>query len=294
MEETQGRRIECITREDPRYPGRMKVLSHMPEKIYVIGKLPKDDVPSIGIIGARKCSYYGRTQAYAYAGYYSRLGIQVISGMALGIDGEAHRGAMEAETPTYAVLGCGADICYPKTNEKIYERILKEGGIISEQPPGRRARPEFFPARNRIISALSDVILVIEAREKSGTFITVDYALEQGKAVYALPGPVGKELSLGCHRLIDEGAGIAYTPEILLREWKNSAKKEEKPLKKKKLGLAGDLDLVYSVLDLQPRSMEELAEKLKLSPKKTAEALIQLELLGMITEVSKNYYRRNP
>lgn len=294
MEEMQSRRIECITRRDRRYPERMRELPDMPERIYVLGNLPRDDVPSIAIIGARKSSYYGRSQASAYARYFSSLGIQVISGMALGIDGEAHRGALEGGTPTYAVLGCGVDICYPRSNEILYQKIQQKGGIISEQPPGQGARPGFFPLRNRIISALADVILVIEAREKSGSSITVNYALEQGKAVYALPGPVGKELSVGCHRLIDEGAGIAYTPEIILREWEHKTKKEENPLKKKKIGLAGDRDLVYSVLDLQPKSLNELAKKSQMSLQKTAQALIELELLGMITEVGKNYYRRNP
>lgn len=127
------------------------------------------------------------------------------------VDAEAHKGALEGGTATYAVLAGGVDICYPAGNKALYERILREGGgIISEQPPGMRARNYFFPARNRIISGLADMVLIVEAREKSGSLITAQWALDQGKTVYAIPGPVNEELSIGCHKLIYDGAGIAY------------------------------------------------------------------------------------
>ena len=132
-----------------------------------------------------------------------------------------------------AVLAGGVDICYPAGNKALYERILRErGGIISEQPPGMRARNYFFPARNRIISGLADMVLIVEAREKSGSLITAQWALDQGKTVYAIPGPVNEELSIGCHKLIYDGAGIAYSPEILLRElgmnYENKVKSDSK------------------------------------------------------------------
>src|SRR5699024_4473676 len=162
---------------------------------------------------------YGRIQAFRYARVLSEAGVQIISGLAWGIDSEGHKGALEGGTSTFAVLGNGVDICYPAGNRGLYQRILRQGGgICSEYPPGVRPRKYSVPARNRIISGLADLVLVVEAKEKSGSLITAQWALEQGKAVFALPGPVNEELSMGCHRLIYDGAGIAFSPEILLEE----------------------------------------------------------------------------
>ena len=140
----------------------------------------------------------------------------MVSGMARGIDGIAQKAALEAGGASFAVLGCGVDICYPEENRELYDRLLQEGGILSEYPPGMPPEPKLFPPRNRIISGLSDLVLVIEARKKSGTLITVDMALEQGREVYALPGRVSDKLSDGCNRLIRQGAGVATCPEDIL------------------------------------------------------------------------------
>lgn len=292
MEEIQKEGIQCITRESPAYPGRMKQLAGMPRRLYVKGSLPRDDRPSAAIIGARECTYYGKTQAFRFARALSEAGVQIISGMAYGIDSEAHWGAFKGIMPTYAVLGCGADICYPKRNEKLYEQIAMSGGILSEQPCGRRPIPGFFPARNRIISALADVVIVVEAKERSGSFITVDFALEQGKSVYAVPGPADSPFSRGCHRLIEQGAGIAYAPEAVLSQWPEKLLMRIQEKKKKQLGLAKDLDLVYSCLDLQPRNLEFLAGQLPFTPEKLVKCLTKLELSGYIFQISKNYYVR--
>ena len=189
----------------------------MPKQLYYIGRFPEDNKPTAAIVGARLCSAYGRIQAFRYGKFLSEHGVQVISGMAAGIDAEGHKGALEGGTPTFAVLGNGVDICYPSSSRGIYRRIpQKNGGIISEYEPGTRGRAYHFPARNRIISGLADLVLVVEAKEKSGSLITASCALEQGKMVYAIPGAVNDALSRGCHKLIYDGAGIAYSPEILL------------------------------------------------------------------------------
>ena len=299
MEETYpaspdfGENIRCITRDDPEYPGRLKALPQMPDRLYVKGRLPADSKPTAAVVGARRCSAYGRIQAFHYAKYLSCQGVQVISGLATGIDAEGHKGALEGESPTFAVLGNGADICYPVVNRPLYQRILKEGGgIISEYPPGTRGQAWHFPARNRIISALSDVVLVVEAREKSGSLITAGLALEQGKAVYAVPGAVNEPLSEGCHRLIYDGAGIAYHPEILLTEWGIEAAKTKKSKTKNNLGLATDLNMVYSCLDLRPKNIEQIIEETGLSPAKTGCLLTELSLLGMARENGRQYYVR--
>ena len=217
--------------------------------------------------------------------------MQIISGMAYGIDAEAHKGALEGGTATYAVLAGGVDICYPAGNKALYERILREGGgIISEQPPGMRARNYFFPARNRIISGLADMVLIVEAREKSGSLITAQWALDQGKTVYAIPGPVNEELSIGCHKLIYDGAGIAYSPEILLRELGMNYENKVKSDSKNDLGLASDLKLVYSCLDLRPKSMDFLIQKTGLPPRQIGSLLLELKLSGLIREIGRHYY----
>lgn len=293
MEETQKKEIRCAEKNSSIYPERLREISGMPEKLYYIGRFPDDNEPTAAIVGARLCSPYGRIQAFKYGRFLSEHGVQVISGMAAGIDSEGHKGAMEGGTPTFAVLGNGVDICYPASSRNIYRRIPeKNGGILSEYEPGTRGRAYFFPARNRIISGLADLVLVVEAKEKSGSLITAACALEQGKTVYAIPGAVNDELSRGCHKLIYDGAGIAYTPEVLLDEWGLSVKKKTKFSGKTKLGLATDLDLVYSCLDLRPKNMDQIIRKTGLSPGKTAGILSQLILMGLVRETGRQYYIR--
>ena len=283
MEEKPEERIRQISSKSAEYPQKLNNYPKMPEILFVKGNLPDAKKPTAAIVGARACSPYGRIQAFRYAKILSSAGVQIISGMAYGIDAEAHKGALEGGTPTYAVLAGGVDICYPSGNRPLYARILREnGGILSEQPPGMRARNYFFPARNRIISGLADLVLIVEAREKSGSLITAQWALDQGKIVYAVPGPVNEALSMGCHKLIYDGAGIAYSPEILLRELGLNCENKVKSPEKNDLGLASDLKLVYSCLDLRPKSTDFLIQKTGLPPEKIGSLLLELKLSGLV------------
>ncbi len=151
--------------------------------------------------------------------------MDIISGMAMGIDADAHSGALEENGDTYAVLGCGVDVCYPKRNRYLYEKMQDRGGILSEYPPGTPPLPGYFPQRNRIIAGLADYVIVMEARKKSGSLITADYAMEQGKEVYALPGRVTDALSEGTNHLIQQGAGIFVSVEDFLQELQLQPKK---------------------------------------------------------------------
>ncbi len=214
--EMKSRGIRCVLPEQEEYPDRLRRIADPPRLLYVKGALPEEGMPSVGIVGARLCSDYGRYAAGQFAGKLACAGIQIVSGMALGIDGIGHKAALSAGGRTFAVLGCGVDICYPEENREIYDRLTAPSGILSEYPPGTAPKSGLFPPRNRIISGLSDVLLVVEARKKSGTLITVDQALEQGKEVYALPGRVTDALSYGCNNLIRQGAGIAMSPEELI------------------------------------------------------------------------------
>lgn len=224
MKKTAEIQERCLLRTDSDYPAVLREIRRPPARLYLRGKLPEPDRPAVAIIGARRCSSYGRDMARLFAGALSAAGVQIISGMAAGIDGIAQRAALETGGVSFGVLGCGTDLCYPAGNRDLYEALLEKGGLLSEYPAGTPPVSGHFPARNRIISALSDAVLVIEAKERSGTLITVDFALEQGRDVYALPGRLTDGWSAGCNRLIRQGAGIALTPDDILEALMGSGK----------------------------------------------------------------------
>ena len=207
-------KFTCCGDED--YPGRLAEIPDPPSCLYYLGELPAEDVPSVALIGARACSEYGAYAARKFGSKLAQTGIQIISGLAMGIDGISQKAALAAGGKSFGVMGCGVDICYPKSNRAVYEACKARGGILSEYPPGMSPAPRLFPPRNRIISGLSDVVVVVEAREKSGTLITVDMALEQGREVFAVPGRITDALSGGCCRLLKQGAGVAASPADIL------------------------------------------------------------------------------
>ena len=213
------REINYTARNDEDYPTSLRGIPSAPKGLYYIGQLPDENIPSVAIIGARNCSGYGRQMAREFAIEIAEAGIQVISGMATGVDGIAQNAAISAGGRSFAVLGGGVDICYPAENIKLYEKLMDNGALISEHPPGTAALARNFASRNRIIAGLSDAVLVIEARQRSGTLITVGFALDQGKDVYALPGRVNDSLSLGCNELIKDGAYPLIRPYDFVREF---------------------------------------------------------------------------
>lgn len=205
--------IRLLTFWQEGYPERLKTIPDAPFGLFLRGKLPKEDMPTAAVIGARDCSEYGRHVARLLGETLGRRGIAVVSGMARGIDGISQEAALEAGGYCVGVLGSGVDVCYPVQNRGLYERLVKQGAVLSSYPGGTPARPQNFPPRNRIVSGLADVVVVIEARVKSGTLITVDMALEQGREVYVVPGRVTDRLSDGCNRLIRQGAGVVLDLE---------------------------------------------------------------------------------
>ena len=192
IEETQLKKIEFLNESEQdkilkakrQDPEKLKRISDYPYALYVKGSLPDKAAKKAALVGARRCTPYGEKYAVDFGKVLAEHGVQIISGMARGVDGMGHRGALLGNGKTFAVLGCGVDVCYPREHIGLYVDILEQGGgIISEMPPGTPPFPQNFPARNRIISGLSDVVLVMEAGEKSGSLITVDLALEQGREV---------------------------------------------------------------------------------------------------------------
>ena len=264
----------------------------MPRKLWYMGRMPDPNRKSVAIVGSRRSTAYGNAMAKLFAEHLAEAGVQIISGMAWGIDSYAHEGALKADGDTFAVLGCGVDVCYPAGQRHLYECLKEKGGILSEQPPGRPPLAGFFPARNRIISALSDLVLVVEAREKSGSLITADFALEQGKDVWAVPGRLGDELSRGCLNLLKQGAGLADRPDTILEALGIQKEKIVLTQKDTKILLAKEEDIVYSWIRLQPAGLEDLIAKTGFPASRVLSVLTGLELKGLIREVQKNHYVR--
>ena len=256
-----GRGISFVIAGEEEYPKKLANIPDAPGALYYIGKLPGCDEKSIAVIGTRNNSEYGRIMAKQFGGILAGAGVQVISGMARGIDGIAQQAALEADGYSLGVLGCGVDICYPRENRQLYDRLIAQGGICSEYPPGTSPRAVLFPPRNRIISGLCDGVLVIEAKERSGTLITVDMALEQGREVYALPGRATDPLSKGCNRLIMQGAELVISPQELLRELKPGCTETITYEQQTLVIQQGVPAQLLQLLDYQPVSMAVIQQK---------------------------------
>ncbi len=281
--------IKFITKEDLGYPERLKRIYGAPFALYVKGSLPPDHVKTLAVIGARDCSAYGTQMARYLSGAVAREGIRILSGLARGVDSHAHAGALMAGGITYGILGCGIDICYPRENLNIYMELQKEGGVISEYGPGTQPLAGNFPMRNRIISGLSDGILVIEARKKSGTLITVDYGLDQGKNIYALPGRITDQLSTGCNNLIKMGAKPVTSPEDILEDFGICPVSDE-PDYSNSLQLNREEQIIYRVLSLEPKHIEAISMDTQLPIHQLMEHLLSLEMRRIICQTMRNYY----
>ncbi len=205
-EQIHTENIGVVELGDWDYPELLKYISDPPKKLYYIGDLSIASKPAVAVVGARKATAYGKWAAYGFGKKLSEYGIVVVSGMAYGIDSYAHKGAVENQGKTIAVLGCGVDICYPDTNLTLRENIIKEGLLLSEYEPGTPPMPFRFPMRNRIISGLSIGTIIVEAGLASGSLITAECAAEQGRNIYALPGNINSMYSFGTNKLIKDGA----------------------------------------------------------------------------------------
>lgn len=285
----RGIHFTCIGHVD--YPDRLSKIADAPFGIYYIGRLPEQTKPAVALIGARTCSEYGRKMAYEFGEELGYAGVQVISGMARGIDGIGQWAALQAGGYSLGVLGCGVDICYPAENRSLYEKLCDKGGVCSEYLPGTAPQNRLFPPRNRIISGMSDVVLVIEAKKRSGTLITVDMALEQGREVYALPGKVTEALSDGCNRLIRQGAAVALSPEEFLQDIREMQEGQE--------GKLGKIQQqILEIMDNTPKSADNIKEYLQqitdtpITLAETINQLMQLVLEGRIRQVGNSYFSK--
>lgn len=282
--------IRFITPFETEYPARLKQIYDYPMGLYVKGELPPEHAPTVAVVGARGCSDYGRQMARHISGILALEGISIISGLALGTDGAAHQGALDKGCKTYGVLGCGINICYPSSHFRLYECMTKCGGVISEYGPGISPQARNFPMRNRIISGMSDVVLVVEAREKSGSLITAELGLEQGREIFALPGRICDDLSSGCNRLIQHGASILVTPYDIMEYLGLKREKRLKIHKNNENLLAKPEKMVYSCLDLQAKHLEEIVQASGISVTDCMGILLELELKGFVRRTNGQYY----
>ena len=283
------RGIRFISRDSQEFPGLLKEISDPPIGLYIIGTLPTDNMPCTAIIGSRKCSQYGLSTARKFGMDLARNGVVIVSGMARGIDSMAHRGAIDGGGFTIAVLGCGVDVCYPPENHKLKDEIAKNGCVVSEYPPGVEPHASHFPARNRIISGLSHVTVVVESAKRSGTLITVDQALEQGRNVMAVPGNITNKYSEGTNNLIKQGAEPAVSYQdvlhILGMGTEASPNKQEKPKEETAPHIAPEEKLVYDMLDFEPTAFEELIKKTESQPHVVQYILTKLEIKGYVKKL---------
>lgn len=277
---------KIITKDDIEYPDKLKNYGGMPSLLYVKGNLPDPDRKSVAIVGSRGCSAYGRKSALYFAEALAEAGVQIISGLALGIDSYAHIGCLDGHGKTFAVMGCGINEVYPRSNRDLYNKIIDTGGgIISEFEPGAPPVQFHFPLRNRIISALSDAVIIVEAKVRSGSLITASYALEQGISVYAVPGKVSDSLSEGTNYLIWQGATPALSPIQILKDLDLipvlNKKSRNKPAETK-TPYSSDENSLLKLLSSDPLSIDEICSASSLDASITARLLFSLEMKGAV------------
>ena len=213
--------VDIVSIDDKEYPKILKNIYDPPISLYILGNKEILNKPSIAIVGCRECTSYGKNVAYELGYNLAKENFCIVSGLAKGIDGAAHKGVVSAQGNTIAVLGNGLDTMYPTENIPLAKQILKTGGaIISEYPLGEKPQKQNFPERNRIVSGLSKGLIVVEAKEKSGTLITVDFALEQGRDVFVVPGNISSINSYGTNDLIKQGAKLIASYKDVIEEYK--------------------------------------------------------------------------
>ncbi|MCL2604921.1 MAG: DNA-processing protein DprA [Defluviitaleaceae bacterium] len=281
----ESNKIVYISREHEAFPMMLAAIPDPPIGIFYIGELPPEDLHKVSIIGSRKCSEYGLMAAGKLAAPLAQRGIVIVSGMARGVDSMAHRSALEGGGKTIAVLGCGADICYPREAHPLRKKIIENGCVLSEYPPGTQPHKAFFPARNRIISGLSHAVVVAEAGRKSGTLITVDTAHDQGREVLAVPGNISSKLSEGTNRLIRDGAFpvIDYTDVLFALGISGEVEPEVPP--DKNTVLAPDEKRVYDVVHSEAVHFDAIPAQTGLTLSQCHMACIALELKKLIRKL---------
>ncbi|MBL7084484.1 MAG: DNA-protecting protein DprA [Candidatus Omnitrophica bacterium] len=291
-------KVKTLSLADKAYPTNLRYIYDPPSTLYVNGNIIPQDNIAIAIVGSRRATAYGLNNAERLSFELAAKGITIVSGLARGVDSAAHRGALKAGGRTIAVLGSGLNVIYPPENEGLAKEICQNGAVISEfshQTPPHRHN---FPRRNRIISGLSLGVVVVEAARKSGALITADFALEQGREVFALPGKVDSFVSVGTHDLIKDGAKLVGTSEDiieelepLMSEYIKQAKGDDKT--KIEPNLPEQEQRIYSCLTSEPMHIDEIMEKVTLAYGRLLTCLLKLEHKKLVKELPGKRFMKN-
>ncbi len=279
----------------PGYPERLTPIYAPPVVLFVLGELAIQDERAIAIVGTRRPSHNGIAVTEKISAGLARSGVTVISGLALGIDGMAHRTALKNSGRTIAVLGSALDVIYPRDHKKLAEQIIDNGAVISEFLPGTRPEPYNFPRRNRIISGISLGVVVVEAGKKSGALITANHAIEQGKEVFAVPGSAMSAVSEGTNKLLKDGARCVTSAEDILDTLKipSITQSEMSQASKKVKELTGAVKIVFELLTHEPIHVDDISRKCKMNPAYTLSALLTLELQELVKQLPGKRFVKN-
>lgn len=294
-EKLAGAGIAALTLHDEGYPERLRMIASAPAVLYLRGELTPDDALAVAVVGTRRASPYGREVAHRIATDLAAVGVTVVSGLAKGIDGIAHERALAAGGRTIAVLGHGLHTIYPPEHKSLAKRIAEGGGaLMTEYPPGARIDPANFPARNRIISGLALGVVIVEAGEKSGALITVDFAGDQGRDVFAVPGTILNPMSAGCNALIRDGARLVTSVDDILAELRLEIRREQHATQQALPVLPGvpGADALLGALGAEPVHIDDLCRASGLPISDVNGLLVQLELTGIVRPAGPQLYVR--
>jgi len=288
--------VRLVPRSSDEYPAPLKEIADPPHLLFVRGEWRGCDAQSIGIVGSRQYTSYGRRIAEQLASGLSRAGFTIVSGLARGIDGFAHQAALDADGRTIAVLAGGLSRIYPPEHADLAEKIVDHGALITETPMMVQPQPGMFPARNRLISGLCRAVIVVEAHERSGALITARHALEQNREVFAVPGAVDNIASAGCMKLLRQGAKLIRGVEDVLEDLKGIAAPARpqfaKPTATQAPELSGDLKRIWESIGDGRRFVDQLVQELKLGVPEVIKGLTQLEMKRLVRKLPGNQYER--
>jgi DNA processing protein len=290
--EIESKGVRIATPVDDHYPTLLAEIPAPPPVLYFRGDLIETDRTAVAIVGTRRVTSYGREMAARLSADLARAGVTIVSGLARGVDGVAHQAALDAGGRTIAVLGSGINRIYPPEHRKLAARIAEQGAVLSDYLPDTPPDGVNFPPRNRIISGLSLGVVVIEAPDRSGALITVDFAADQGRDVFAVPGPVLAENSAGCNRLIREGARLVRSADDILEDLQLRRDHRREAVTQQSLPLSEDERRLLAVLTLQPQHIDDLAELSDSTVAEISGRLMMLELQGLVRNAGAQHYAR--